>query len=65
MKPLAWAPDGAEAGAEMRGGLKMLEVGTQLPAFSLRDAQRAKVTEDAFAGSIAVLAFYPMAFTGG
>jgi peroxiredoxin len=43
----------------------MLEVGTSMPSFTLRNAQREEVTQDDFAGSIAVLAFYPMAFTGG
>ena len=43
----------------------MLEVGAQMPDFTLRNAQREVVTQDDFAGSIAVLAFYPMAFTGG
>jgi len=43
----------------------MLEVGTQLPAFTMRNAAREEVTQDEFAGSITVLAFYPMAFTGG
>jgi peroxiredoxin len=43
----------------------MLQVGEQLPAFTLRNTKREEVTQDAFAGSIAVLAFFPMAFTGG
>jgi peroxiredoxin len=43
----------------------MLEVGTSMPQFMLRDSQREEVTHEHFAGSIAVLAFYPMAFTGG
>jgi peroxiredoxin len=43
----------------------MLEVGSKMPAFTLRDPQREEVTNDSFAGSIAVFAFYPMAFTGG
>lgn len=43
----------------------MLEVGTAMPQFTLRDPQREEVTNDSFAGSITVLAFYPMAFTGG
>lgn len=43
----------------------MLEIGAQLPTFSLRDASREEVTDEAFRGSIAVLAFFPMAFTGG
>ena len=43
----------------------MLEVGAKLPAFTMRNAQREEVTAEDFAGTIAVLAFYPMAFTGG
>lgn len=43
----------------------MLEVGSQMPAFTLRDTQREEVTNEAFAGHITVLAFFPMAFTGG
>jgi peroxiredoxin Q/BCP len=36
-----------------------------MPEFTLRDAQREKVTQDDFLGSVSVLAFYPMSFTGG
>jgi peroxiredoxin len=43
----------------------MLEPGERMPEFSVRNAQREVVTQEAFAGTIAVLAFYPMAFTGG
>lgn len=43
----------------------MLEVGDRMPAFSLRDPQRKEVTQDDFLGAPAVLAFYPMSFTGG
>jgi len=43
----------------------MLEVGSSMPEFMLRDPQREEVTQEAFSGSITVLAFYPMAFTGG
>jgi len=43
----------------------MLEVGSSMPSFTLRNAQREEVTQEDFTGSIAVLAFYPMAFTGG
>jgi peroxiredoxin len=43
----------------------MLEVGSAMPTFMLRNAQREEVTQENFAGAIAVLAFYPMAFTGG
>jgi peroxiredoxin Q/BCP len=43
----------------------MLEVGDQMPAFSLRDPERKEVTQEYFLGSPAVIAFYPMSFTGG
>ena len=43
----------------------MLEVGSRMPEFTMRNPQREEVTQEAFAGGIAVLAFYPMAFTGG
>src|SRR5262245_19867558 len=43
----------------------MLQVGDRMPAFSLRDAERKEVTQDEFLGSVSVLAFYPMSFTGG
>lgn len=43
----------------------MLEIGAKMPTFSLRDTKREEVTQDAFAGAPAVLAFFPMAFTGG
>ena len=43
----------------------MLQTGERMPEFSLRNAQREEVTHEAFQGSIAVLAFFPMAFTGG
>ncbi len=43
----------------------MLAVGDGMPDFTLRNAQREEVTQDDLAGSIAVVAFYPMAFTGG
>jgi len=43
----------------------MIEVGAQLPAFSLRDTKREEVTDAAFKGSVSVFAFFPMAFTGG
>jgi peroxiredoxin len=43
----------------------MLQVGEKMPAFAVRNAQREEVTQEAFAGSPAVLAFFPMAFTGG
>ena len=43
----------------------MLQVGDRMPAFSLRDPQRKEVTQEDFLGAPAVLAFYPMSFTGG
>lgn len=43
----------------------MLEIGDQMPDFTLRNAQREEVTQQDFDGSITVIAFYPMAFTGG
>ena len=43
----------------------MLKIGSSLPEFALRDAQRDEITQDNFADSISVFAFYPMAFTGG
>ena len=42
-----------------------VEVGTPAPPFSLRDKSRAEVTLDSFPGKHLVLAFYPLAFTGG
>lgn len=43
----------------------MLQIGDRMPAFLLRSSDRTEVTEQHFAGSITVLAFYPMAFTPG
>ncbi len=43
----------------------MLKIGDPTPAFSLRSSDQTEVTEQHFAGSILVLAFYPMAFTAG
>ncbi len=43
----------------------MLQVGDKMPAFTLRNAQREEVTQEAFAGAPSVLAFFVMAFTGG
>ena len=43
----------------------MLQVGDRMPEFSLRDPQRAEVTQSGLLGSPAVVAFFPMAFTGG
>ena len=43
----------------------MLQVGDQMPDFTLRDPERKEVTQDDLKGSISVLAFYVLAFTGG
>ena len=43
----------------------MLEVGASMPAFTLRNTKREEVTHESFRGAVAVLAFFPMAFTGG
>lgn len=42
-----------------------LEIGQPAPAFSLRNKKREEVTLDSFPGKRLVLAFYPIAFTGG
>lgn len=42
-----------------------IEVGQAAPAFSLRNKKREEVTGDSFPGKRLVLAFYPLAFTGG
>ena len=42
-----------------------LGVGDTMPEFMLRDAEREGVTQANFDGSIAIMAFYPLAFTGG
>ena len=42
-----------------------IEVGKPAPAFSLRNKRREEVTLDSFPGKDLVLAFYPLAFTGG
>jgi glutaredoxin-dependent peroxiredoxin len=41
------------------------EVGQPAPPFTLLDKDRTQVTLDSFPGKHLVLAFYPMAFTGG
>ena len=41
------------------------EVGKPAPPFTLRNKDREEVTLDSFPGKHLVLAFYPMAFTGG
>jgi peroxiredoxin len=43
----------------------MLEVGVQMPAFTLRNTSREEVTDASYRGEITILAFFPMAFTGG
>ena len=43
----------------------MLQPGETLPAFTLRDPDREKFSDEELRGSIAVMAFYPMSFTGG
>ena len=43
----------------------MLEPGDRMPAFKLRDPDRETFTEEQLAGQAAVMAFYPMSFTGG
>lgn len=42
-----------------------IEVGQPAPQFSLRDKDRNEVTLDSYPGKNLVLAFYPLAFTGG
>ncbi len=41
------------------------EVGKPAPPLALRNKDREEVTLDAFPGKHLVLAFYPLAFTGG
>ena len=43
----------------------MLKLGDALPEFKLRDPEREPFTDKDLRGSIAVIAFYPMSFTGG
>jgi peroxiredoxin len=43
----------------------MLQPGDALPGFELRDADREVFTDEDLRGVIAVMAFYPMSFTGG
>ena len=43
----------------------MLQPGAALPEFALRDPEREKFTDEQLRGAIAVVAFYPMSFTGG
>ena len=42
-----------------------IEIGQPAPAFTLRNKTREEVTLDSYAGKHLVLAFYPLAFTGG
>jgi len=42
-----------------------LEIGQPAPRFSVRDRNRNEITNDSFPGKHIVLAFYPLAFTGG
>ncbi len=42
-----------------------IEIGQTAPAFSLRNKRREEVTNESFPGKRLVLAFYPLAFTGG
>ncbi len=42
-----------------------VEVGKPAPAFTLLNKKREQVTLESFPGKHLVLAFYPMAFTGG
>ena len=42
-----------------------LEVGQPAPSFTLLDKDRAQITLESFPGKHIVLAFYPLAFTGG
>ena len=43
----------------------MLSVGSQMPEFVVRDTERQKVSNQDFDNVVTVIAFYPMAFTGG
>ena len=43
----------------------MLQPGDALPQFALRDPDRERFTDERLRGGIAVVAFDPMAFTGG
>jgi peroxiredoxin len=42
-----------------------IEVGKPAPPFELLNKSREKVTLDSYPGKHIVLAFYPLAFTGG
>lgn len=43
----------------------MLEVNERMPEFQLRNGQREVVTDADFDGAISVIAFFPLAFSGG
>jgi peroxiredoxin len=43
----------------------VVEVGQAAPAFSLLDKDRTAITLESFPDKHLVLAFYPLAFTGG
>ena len=65
-RSLRHAVSGAAAGVSVHGQAgTMLNVGDSMADFALRNAQRVEVTRGDLAGEIAVVAFYPMAFTGG
>ncbi len=42
-----------------------IEVGQSAPSFTLRNRKRDEVTRGTYSGKHIVLAFYPLAFTGG
>jgi len=42
-----------------------IEVGQPAPPFTLMDKDRQQITLESFPGKHLVLAFYPLAFTGG
>lgn len=42
-----------------------IEIGQPAPAFALRNKKREEVTGDSYPGKHLILAFYPLAFTGG
>lgn len=42
-----------------------IEVGASAPPFTLLDKDRQQITLESFPGKHLVLAFYPLAFTGG
>lgn len=42
-----------------------IEIGQPAPPFSLRNKKREEVNQETYPGKHLVLAFYPLAFTGG